>query len=100
MRINSQQVITDDTISWKILGQGDFSKEYWVADYYKNGDEINNGPVRVYFSKSEYPTQIPSRFNTGGYNGHLHFGCIWMGGDQEGFYFVLHSNENRPLQKQ
>ena len=84
-------------ISWKGKWGEDHTEEYYLTDYYKDGVE-SNGAVKVYISRSDH-TYLPYEFNTSGYNRQLHFGCLWMGGDQAGVFFAIHPNSNRPLQK-
>ena len=88
---------TSETIEWTQVSRcwWGCEEEYLLVDYYEDGDKTN--PVmKVYVARSELSP--PSYFWTSGYEGYLHFGFLYFGGQNQAIFFVLHPNSWGPYQ--
>ena len=88
---------TSETIEWTQASRcwWGCEEEYLLVDYYQDGDK-SNPVMKVYVAKSELSP--PSEFSTSGYQGYLHFGFLYYGGQNQAIFFVLHPNSWGPYQ--
>merc|ERR1712112_103059 len=88
---------TSESLEWTQVSRCFWKceEEYLLVDYYQDGDK-SNPVMKVFVAKSELSP--PSEFRTSGYQGYLHFGFLYYGGQNQAFFFVLHPNSWGPYQ--
>lgn len=88
---------TSESLEWSQISKclWKCKEEYLLVDYYQDGDK-SNPVMKVFVAKDELSP--PDEFSTSGYQGLLHFGFLYYGGQNQAIFFVLHPTSWTPYQ--